>query len=91
MKQRLNKQQRLEIEERKNGKLLKMVEQERARVAGYEELAKLQVAYIAHLLQKLGATKDNPVTITNNDVTEALKAEVRGAHLSEGFQIYIAD
>ena len=88
---RLTKQQRLEIEEKKNTKLVEMVEKEREKVAGYEQLAKLHAAYIAHLLTKLGATKDNPVTITKDDVAEAMKAEVRGAPCSEGFKLYIEE
>ena len=77
--------------EKKNANLLKMVEEEREKVAGYEQLAKLHVAYIAHLLQKLGATKDNPVTITKGDVVEAMKLEVRGAPADEGFKLYIEE
>lgn len=88
---KLNKQQRLEIAERKNEKLIKMVESERERVAGYEQIAKLHAAYIAHLLRKLGATKENPVTITKGDVAGAMKLEVRGAPCSEGFKLYIEE
>ena len=81
----------LEAEERKNAKLLKMVNDERERVAGYEQLAKLHAAYIAHLLQKLGATKETPVTITKDDVASAMKLEVRGAPCIEGFKLYIEE
>ena len=88
---KLTKQQRLEIEERKNAKLLKMVNDEREKVAGYEQIAKLHAAYIAHLLAKLGATKENPVTITRDDVAEAMKLEVRGAPAGEGFKLYIEE
>lgn len=88
---KLTKQQRLEAEERKNAKLLKMVNDEREKVAGYEQLAKLHAAYIAHLLQKLGATKENPVTITKDDVTEAMNLKVLGAPCSEGFKLYIEE
>lgn len=66
-----------------------MVNDEREKVAGYEQLAKLHAAYIAHLLQKLGATKENPVTITKDDVTEAMNLKVLGAPCSEGFKLYI--
>ena len=88
---KLTKQQRLEIEERKNAKLLKMVNDEREKVAGYEQIAKLHAAYIAYLLQKLGATKETPVTITKDDVAEAMKLEVRGATCNEGFKLYIEE
>ena len=88
---KLTKQQRLEIEERKNAKLIKMVNNEREKVAGYEQVAKLHAAYIAHLLTKLGATKENPVTITKDDVAAAMKLEVRGAPAGEGFKLYIKE
>ena len=81
----------LEREERKNAKLLQMVSDEREKVAGYEQIAKLHAAYIAHLLRKLGATKDNPVTITKDDVAEAMKLEVRGKPDGEGFKLYIEE
>lgn len=81
----------LEAEERKNAKLLKMVNDERERVAGYEQLAKLHAAYIAHLLMKLGATKENPVTVTKDDVAGAMKLEVRGLTTEEGFKLYIEE
>lgn len=88
---KLTKQQMLEAERKKNETLLKMVETERERVAGYEQLAKLHAAYIAFLLQKLGATKGNPVPITKEDVAEATKLEVRGLPDGEGFKLYIEE
>lgn len=77
--------------ERQTERLKKMVNEERAKVAGYEQIAKLHAAYIAHLLTKLGATKENPVTITKDDVAEAMKLEVRGKPDGEGFKLYIAE
>lgn len=68
-----------------------MVNDEREKVAGYEQIAKLHAAYIAHLLQKLGATKENPVTITKDDVAGAMKLEVRGIPSEEGFKLYIEE
>lgn len=69
---------KLEHETRKNETLLKMVNGEREKVKGYEEIAKVHSAYIAILLQKLGATKDNTITITAPEVTEAMhKYEAR--------------
>lgn len=85
------KQQMLETERKKNDKLLKMVDEAREQVAGYEQLAKLHAAYIAFLLQKLGATKGNPVTITKEDVAEAMKLEARGLPDGEGFKLYIEE
>lgn len=57
---------------RQNEKLLKMLETERQNVEGHKELAKIQTAYVGVLLNKLGATKESPVTITNAEVREAL-------------------
>ena len=88
---KLTVKKQLEIEKAKNDKLLKMVNDEREKVAGYGQIAKLHVAYIAHLLQKLGATKDSPVTITKDDVAEAMKLEVRGAPADEGYKLYIEE
>ena len=82
---KLTKQQMLEAERRKNETLRKMVGETREQVAGYEQLAKLHAAYIAFLLQKLEATKDNPIAITKEDVAEAMKLEVRGLPDAEGF------
>lgn len=56
-------------------------EAERAKMSGYAELARMHGAYIAILLQKLGATKDNTVTITAEEVKEALnKYEARAMY-----------
>lgn len=86
---RPTKQQMLDREKKKNDNLLKMVAAERERVAGYEQLAKLHAAYIAVLLQKLGATKDTPITITKEDVAGAMELEVLGLPDGEGFKLYI--
>lgn len=72
-----------------NAKLLKMIADEREKVAGYEQIAKLHSAYITVLLQKLGATKDSPATITNEEVTEAMKKEARGIPTGEGWKLYV--
>ena len=83
--------QRFDAECMRNEKLIQMVEAEREKVAGYEQLAKLHAAYIAFLLQKLGATKDNPITITKEDVAGAMELEVLGLPDSEGFKLYIEE
>lgn len=83
--------QRFDAECMRNERLLKMVEAEREKVAGYEQLAKLHAAYIAFLLQKLGATKDNPITITKEDVAGAMELEVLGLPDGEGFKLYIEE
>lgn len=79
----------LATEQKKNEKLLKMVNDAREEVAGYEQIAELHAAYIGFLLQKLGATKDNPIAITKEDVAKAMALEVRGSTDDEGFKLYI--
>ena len=65
---------------KQNEKLRKMYEDARKDIAGHEELAKIHTAYVGLLLEKLGATKENPVTITNEEVREALaKLDVRAS------------
>lgn len=54
-------------------KLKTMLEAERQKVAGYEQLAKVHSAYISILLKKLGATKENVITITPDAVKDALE------------------
>lgn len=63
---------------------------EREKVAGYEELAKIHSAYISILLKRLEATKDNMITITAAEVTEALqKYEARAFPNNDGsFGLY---
>ena len=83
------KKQELKQEKNKNHKLMKMIAEEREKVAGYEQLAKVHAAYISILLNKLGATKDNMITITSAEVTEALKKyEARALPSEDGFSLY---
>ena len=66
-----------------------MIAEERAKVAGHEQLAKVHSAYISILLQKLGATKDNMITITAGEVKEALrKYEARAMPVEDGYSLY---
>jgi len=88
---KLTKQQMLNNEKAKNDTLLKMIGEEREKVAGYEQLAKLHAAYIAFLLRKLGATKDNPLAITKEDVAGAMNTEVRGLPDGGGWKLYIEE
>jgi len=69
----VTKKQELEKVKKQNDRLLKMINGEREKVAGYEQIAKVHSAYIAILLKKLGATKDNTITITGEEVKEALE------------------
>ena len=74
---------------KKNDKLIKMLTEEREKVAGYNQIAKLHSAYISILLKRLGATEDKPITITASEVTEALtKYEARAMQTEEGFNLY---
>lgn len=74
---------------KKNDTLVHRVKEEREKIAGYEELAKLHTAYIAFLLDKLGATEDNAVLIKDTDVKAMLQGyEVRGLQADNGWNIY---
>ena len=86
----LTKKQRLQKEKNKNQRLLKMIADERSKVAGYVEIAKVHSAYIAILLKKLGATTaDNAITFTASDVSEALlKMESRAMQTEGGFSLF---
>lgn len=62
---------------------------ERKKIEGYRELAQVHNAYITILLNKLGATEDNMITITASEVTEALtKYETRVVPAENGFGLY---
>lgn len=59
------------------------------KVLGYEELAQVHSAYITILLNKLGATEDNMITVTPDEVTEALeKFEARAKPTENGYGLY---
>ena len=66
------KKQKLKQEKNKNHKLMKMIADEREKVKGYEQLAKVHSAYIAILLKRLGATREKPLTITSEETKEAI-------------------
>ena len=85
----LTKMQELAQEKRKNERLLNMVIEEREKVVGYEQIAKVHSAYISILLNKLGATKDSMITITASEVAEAMtKYEARAVQAEEGYSLY---
>lgn len=73
------KKKDLDALERKNTALLKMLNAERQTVAGYKEAEKIQNAFMAVLLNKLGATdSDKTVAINRAEITKALeKSDVR--------------
>ena len=85
----LTNKQKLKKEKEKNRRLLNMIADERAKVAGYEQIAKVHSAYISILLIELGATKDNMITITASEVKEALeKYETRAIQVDGGYSLY---
>lgn len=66
-----------------------LIAAERTKIAAYEQLAKVNTAYVAILLDKLGATKDHAVTITHKEITEAMKKyEARASTIDVGFSLY---
>ena len=74
----MTKAQQIANLEKKNAQLIKLLEEERRTVAGYKELSRIQNAYIAVALKRMGATEENPVPIINDEITEAMdKLEVR--------------
>lgn len=85
----MTKKQELAQLKKKNDKLIKMLAEEREKVAGYNQIAKVHSAYISILLKRLEATEDKPVTITASEVTEALnKYEARAMPTEDGFNLY---
>jgi rubrerythrin len=81
----LRKDNRMSIKGKQIGRLKnwvkrleQMLEAEKQKVKGYEELAKVHSAYIAILLQRLKATEGKPVVISAEATTHALSnLEVR--------------
>ena len=79
----------LEQAEKNVKKLKQMIQDEREKTVGYEQIAKVHSAYISILLNKLGATKDNMITITPSEVREALnKYEARVITSEDGYSLY---
>lgn len=72
--------------------LEKIVAAEKEKAIAYEQIAKIHSAYIAILLKKLEASKDNAVVITSEDVNEAMeKYETRGLPVEGGFGLYFEE
>lgn len=88
----LTKEQELAKVKKQNGRLLKMVAEERGKVAGYEQVAKVNSAYISILLKRLGATEDNKIDIKASEVTEALdKYGTWAIATGDGFALYYTE
>ena len=85
----ITKKQELQNEKNKNYKLMKMIGDEREKVAGYEQIVKLYGAYVAILLEKLGATQDKPVNISKADATDGMsRIEARAMPSEDGWCLY---
>lgn len=83
------KKQELAKVKKQNERLMRMVAEEREKVRGYKEIAKVHSAYISILLNRLGATKDNMACITAGEVKEAIeKFEARAMLTEDGFGLY---
>lgn len=83
-----NKVKRINAKAQK-ARMLNDVREAKERVAGYEQMAQVQSAYISVLLKKLGATEDNKVEVSATDITEALeKYEARAIATENGFALY---
>ena len=61
-----------------------LLNSEKQKVKGYEELAKVHSAYISILLNRLGATQDNMVTVTAAEIKEAMQKYEARAVPSDG-------
>lgn len=72
--------------------LEEQIKEEKAKVAGYEQVAKVHSAYISILLKRLGATEDNKVDVQAAEIAEALeKLEARAVATESGFGLYYAE
>lgn len=73
-------------------KLEQMLKAEKEKTKAYDQIAKIHSAYIAILLKKLEASKDNTVVITSEEVSEAMeKYETRGLPVEGGFGLYFEE
>lgn len=85
----MTKKQELAQEKKRVATLVDMVKTEREKIAGYEQIARLHSAYISILLKKLGATEDNMVAITGEEIKEALESyEARAVQVDGGYSLY---
>lgn len=85
------KKERTEMDKQKD-KLKRMLIAEREKVAGYEQVAKVNSAYISILLKRLGATTDNKIEIKASEITEALaRYGTFAVATEEGFALYYTD
>ena len=68
-----------------NEKLIRMLESEKQKAKAYNKIFQIHSAYVAILLKKMGADKDNAVTLTTEEVMSAKeKLEARATVEAEG-------
>lgn len=79
----LTKKQEMARLRKQNERLMKMIAEEREKGVGYEQVAKVHSAYIAILLKRLGATKENPVEIQPQEIAEMIKNHEARAFITE--------
>lgn len=78
--------------DKQKDKLKRMLIAEREKVAGYEQVAKVNSAYISILLKRLGATEDNKIEIKASEITEALtRYGTFAVATEEGFALYYTE
>ena len=71
-------------------KLKERYEEERERVKAYKQIVEIYGAYMAVLLNSLGATKDKPFQMTHVDIAKALETlETRAMPSETGFEMYV--
>ena len=86
---RTKKKQRLQREKDRKQRLLEMVQREREKIEGYEQMSKVYSAYIYLLLKKLEATKDSMVTFKKDEIQETIqKCAIRALPVEDGWSLY---
>ena len=88
----LTKKQEMAKLKKQNERFMRMIAEEREKVRGYEEVAKVNSAYISILLKRLGATEEKPIDIKAPEITEALQnCEARALATEGGFALYVKE
>ena len=78
--------------QKKLDKMKSRYEDERERVKAYTQIMQMYGAYMAVMLQALGATKDKPFRLEHTAVTTALENyETRVIPTDGGFDMYVEE
>lgn len=81
---------KIEELKKKLDKMKDRFEEERERVKAYKQIAEIYGAYMAVLLNSLGATRDKPFQMTHVDIAKALETlETRAMPSETGFEMYV--